>query len=270
MNVDGMTIGQSEIASITIGGIDGDIVNQIQAQPRGIVMDLRIKEGVNVEDAKRAILQVVKLKQQGTLKWTQNGRTVQIAGVVEAITMPRFNNAVTMQITMHCAQPFWEDVDEIAQQIDEFINLHYFTTDPQGMLYFPVSGIAFGEYDESRTRNLYNDGDVAVGMDITILALTTVTNPLLYDSQGRFFGVGYNQTRPINKNVIMQAGDVIKISTHKGNKTVTWNGTNVIDKVKPQSTWFQLAAGDNEFSITSDDAQVQNMTFYITYKRRYL
>ena len=74
VNVDGMTTAATSIASSTIGGADGDVVNNVQANARPLVLDLRIKKGVNVEAAKRAILQVVKIKQQGTLEWTQNDR----------------------------------------------------------------------------------------------------------------------------------------------------------------------------------------------------
>ena len=95
-NVDGMTAAATNISSVVIGGIDGDIINNIQAQPRGIIFDLRIKPTANVEDAKRAVLEIVKLKQTCTLQWTQNARTLTIKGVVDAVTMPRFNNAVTM------------------------------------------------------------------------------------------------------------------------------------------------------------------------------
>ena len=92
-NVDGMTIAGTSIASSTIGGADGDIVNNVQANVRQIVLDLRIRNGVDVEEAKRAVLRIVKIKQKGSLEWTQNDTTVTISGIVESIDMPRWNNA---------------------------------------------------------------------------------------------------------------------------------------------------------------------------------
>lgn len=265
-NIDGMTNVATSIASIVIGGIDGDEINNIQAQPRDIIMDLRIKPGVNVEYAKRAITSIIKAKQNCTLQWTQNSRTLLLKGTVSAITMPRFVNDVTMQVSIHCGLPFWEDQNETESEISEAENLHYFTDIVGDMLYFPDSqGIPFGELDTSRTKTFYNSGDVAVGMIIEIVAYKTVTNPIIYDQYGNFFGVGYG-TKPVT----MQAGDKLVINTRKNEKSVKLNGTSQLDFIKPQSTWIQLEAGANTFSINSDDADVDNMVFTLIYRQRYI
>lgn len=282
LSVDGQTVGETSIASTEIGGVDGDSVNNIQAQPRPLVLDLQIRDGVDVEEAKRSILKVVKLKQQGGIMWTQNARTVVISGVVKTVEMPRWTNKVIMQITLHCEQPFWEDLDDVVKHISEAINLHYFTTSTDDMLYFTEDGAPLGEYDTIRTKAFYNDGDVAVGLEIRILAHDTVTNPIIYDQNGNYFGLGYVMTYPDideNGNAIsatvtnpleMKAGDEIIITTHKGRKTVTLNGVNIIHTIKPGSTWLQLETGDNLFSINSDDASISNMSFSLIYKQRYI
>lgn len=266
-HVDGMTAAATSIASSTMGGADGDIVNNVQANARPIVLDLRIKDGVDVETAKRAVLQVVKIKQQGALEWTQNERTVTISGIVENVDMPRWTNAVTLQISMYCSQPFWEDLDFIVQQISEAIDLHWFTDSAAGMLAFPEQGIPLGEYDTIRTKQFYNDGDVAVGMEISIVAFDTVTNPIIYDGNGNFFGVGYGDGA---KQVKLVAGDNVVITTHKGQKNITLNGKSILAKLRPQSTWLQMEAGDNLFTINSEDDSLTNMTFSLIYKQRYV
>lgn len=264
-NVDGHTSVSNNISSSVIGGIDGDIVNSVQSQPRTIIFDLRIKSGVDVEKAKREILRIIKPKQYGSLVWTQNERAVTISGVVESIEMPRWNNAVTMQVALYCNQPYWEDIDAVIGEISEAIDRHYFSENQYDMLYFPEAGIPLGEYDTIRTKTFHNAGDVSVGLEISIVALDTVTNPIIYDQDGRFFGVGYG-AHPL----IMQAGDIVVITTHKGRKIVTLNGATVFDKIKPNSTWLQLAAGNNQFAINSDDESTMNMTFSLVYKQRYV
>ena len=267
VNVDGQTAAASSIASMAISGADGVIVNNVQTNPRQIVIDLRIKNGVDVEEAKRAVLKVVKVKQRGTLEWTQNDRTVVISGIVESIEMPRWNNAGTMQITLHCDQPFWEDSEFIVQQISDAINLHYFTDVAMDMIYFPDEGIPLGEYNTTRTQRFYNDGDVSVGIEINIVAFEDVTNPIIYDNNGNFFGVGYGNGA---KQVKMKQGEHMVITTHKGRKSVMLNGENLLSKLRPQSTWLQMAAGDNLFSINSDEDSLTNMTFSLVYKQRYV
>lgn len=267
VHVDGMTTAATSISSSNIGSADGDIVNNVQANARAITFDLRINNGVDVEEAKRAVLRVVKIKQLGTLEWTQNNRTVTISGIVESVDMPRWSNAVTLQIAMYCSQPFWEDIDFVVRQINEAIDLHYFTDTAGDMLYFPDDGIPLGEYDTTRTKNVENYGDVAVGMEINVVAFDTVTNPIIYDGNGNFFGVGYGDGE---KRVQMVAGEIMVITTHKGRKNVMLNGESLLTKLRPRSTWLQLEAGDNTLSINSDDDSVSNMTFSIIYKQQYV
>ena len=266
-HVDGMTAAATSIASNAGGGADGEEVNHIRANARPVVIDLRVREGVEVEEAKREILRVVKLKQTGTLEWTYHGRTVTLSGVVEAIDMPRWSEEVTMQITMFCGQPYWEDAAFVVQQISEAIDLHYFEDSAGGMLFFPEDGIPLGEYDTIRTKSFHNSGDVAVGMEISIVAFDTVTNPVIYDGNGNFLGVGYGDGA---KRVQLQTGDNIVITTHRGRKSIKLNGQNIISRLRPQSTWLQLEAGDNVFTINSDDDSLNNMTFSLVYKQRYV
>lgn len=266
-HVDGMTTAATSLAGSTMGGADGDVINNVRTNPRPIVIDLRIKDGVDVEEAKRSVLQVVKIKQQGTLEWTQNNRTVTISGIVENVDMPRWTSAVTLQISMYCSQPYWEDLDFIVQQISEAINLHWFTDSAGGMLFFPEEGIPLGEYDTIRTKRFFNSGDVAVGLEISIVAFDTVTNPIIYDGNGNFFGVGYGDGA---KRVQLAAGDNVVITTHKGKKDIKLNGSSILSKLRPQSTWLQLEAGDNIFTINSDDESITNMAFSLIYKQRYV
>lgn len=279
-NFDGQTVATTTISSAEITGSDGDTVNNVRTDARTIIIDLTIANGVDVEEAKRAILRVVKIKQRGELIWTQNEKNVSIYGIVENIEMPRWTNQAVMQITLHCEKPYWEDVEEVVQQISDAINLHYFTNSPADMLYFPADGIPFGEIDTIRTKSFYNDGDVSVGLEITILAHDTVTNPIIYDQNGNYFGIGYEiETESGGAGLgsawasvpfVMQAGDTVVISTHKGQKFVKYNGVIMYDKIKPNSTWLQLAAGDNTFSIDSDDESIANMSFTLTYRQRYI
>ncbi len=258
-NVDGITTANVELASSTVVGMDGDFVNSQRTVPRSIVLDLSI-ESPEVEEIKRYILQYIKPKQKCTLRMTQNDRETQIEGIVEAIDMPRFTNAVTMQVTLYCSQPYWEDVDYVVQEISETIDLHYFTTEPDDMLYFIDDGIVMGEYDANRTKTIENSGDVTVGIEVRIIALGTVTNPVLSNSAGEYIGA----------NVTMTGNDEIIITTGKGEKAITLNGDNIMSKLRRGSTWLQLQTGEDEYTIDSEDGTEGNMYFTITYKRRYV
>lgn len=259
-NIDGMTRANVEVSSSTVATMDGDVINNMRTTPRSIILDLSI-EGNDVEEKSRNVLRYVKPKQSATLRLTtREGQQKEISGVVEDIEMPRSTNKVTMQITMYCSQPYWQDVNNVIYEISEIIDLHYFTNYDDDMLYFPEDGIVMGEYDRNRTKVLENFGDVAVGFEIYVIALGDVQNPIIYNANGEYIGA----------NVSMTANDELIISTHKGKKTITLNGDNIFSKLMEGSTWLQLDVGENEYTIDSKDGTQGNMYFTIIYKQRYV
>lgn len=258
VNVDGLTSSNVTIATATTPTVDGDTVNNVQANPRAITLDLHVKSDVDVEVCKRHILNVVKIKQTATLRYTQGTgteqRIIEIAGVVQSIELPRFNNNCQMQISMYCSNSFWEDVNEIVVEISRIIPKHHFP------IAFPINNpIPLGVIDSDMRKSYVNDGDVETGLIITIIATGDVTNPVIYNENGDYIGV--------NDSLI--ANDKIVINTNKGNKTITKNGVSIINKIKAGSTFLQMATGDNIFTIDADAGE-SSMYFNITFKRRFV
>lgn len=257
---DAETKTDADISTNTVSGYDGDTVNTVRALPRTATLELRIKSDANVELAKRHILQVIKPKQICTFRMENEGRTVELQGTVESIDMPRYQYDISMFIAFYCSQPFWEDAKEVFKELSNVNDLHYFTDDAADMLSFPQGGIPFGVYNFERYREFTNSGDVSVGMTIYITAVADVKNPVIYAQDGSFIGV----------NTTMKANDVVIITTHRGNKTATKNGENILDSVMAGSTWLQLETGVNGFNFNSDDDETDNCYFEIAYKQRYV
>lgn len=256
---DGLTSVSSAVSSSTTPNMDGDMVNSIQTQPRPITLYLLIKDGVDVEEAKRYILRTVKPKQRGTLRMIQGDRDLEIVGLADAITMPRFGAGVRMQISLYCSLPYWTDAEYIALEISRVIDLHYFPIEDGGLA-LPADGIPFGVYDTNMTRTYTNEGDADCGMVITIIALAEVINPTIYKADGSFIGI----------TDTMEAGDEVIINTNRGEKTIKKNGVDIISKIKPGSKFLQLDTGDNVLTIKTDDGTDGNVYFTLTFKRRFV
>ena len=260
IDIEGMTLAAAELGTTTVPFVDGDLVNNIQAMPRTITLYLKLKETAGIETAKRYILRFVKFKMACKLHLEQDGRDIVIEGRVEGIELPRMSDeGSVMVITMHCSQPYWSDVDYVVAELSELINLHYFPVE-EGGLAFPVDGVPFGVYDDDLTQELDNGGDVETGVIITIIATGTVINPKIYNTEtGQYIGI----------NDTLTGGDYVTISTIKGQKTITKNGENVIDKIMSGSTFLQLAAGENYFTIEAQSG-VDSVYFTIQFKQLYV
>lgn len=257
-NVDGLTAINTNVATTTTPQIDGDELQNIQANARPVVLDFQIKSGLDVERAKRAILNVVKIKQTATLTFIQGTgaeqRTIEISGVVQNITMPRFSNAVLMQVSLYCNNPFWQDVENAVVEILRSLPKHHFS------IYFPVgSPIPLGAINQSMQQTYINDGDVETGLTITIIATDTVINPRIYNGRGDFIGV----------NDTMQANDEIVINTYKGQKTITKNGVSIFNKIMSGSVFFNMETGENVFTAAADSGE-QYVYYFVTFKRRFI
>lgn len=257
---DGMTRTNVALATSSVPTMDGDNVNNVQAQPRSIVIYIQPKQGKNVEEVKRYVTSFVKPKLPGTLRWKQNDRAIEITGIVQAMEMPRFSQKCVMQMTLYCSEPYWADLEYLIMELSNIIPMHYFPQDIGGLA-FPEEGLPFGVYERNHVKTFVNEGDVASGMIISVTALTVATNPVLHNIvTGQFIGI----------NDTLVAGDEVIISTYKGRKTITKNGVNIIDKIKPGSSFLQLEVGSNSFMIDSDDEEFANMYFTLTYKRLYV
>ena len=260
-DVDGMTEAATDVASTTNASGDGDKINNMRTRPRTLILDFSVRHCVNVEEAKRYILRAIKPKQTGRLRLHKNQRDLEIVGNVESISMPRFNNrkGIVMQVTLHCSEPYWQDVENVLFEISRIIDLHYFPLDVGGLA-FPVEGIVMGEYDMNLTRTYTNDGDDDCGMVISIIAVGDVVNPTIYRADGSYIGV----------NASMVAGDEIIINTNRGAKSITKNGVNILSKIKRGSSFIQLDTGSNELTIKSDGNTEGNVYFLLSFKRRFV
>lgn len=237
---DAMTQSDVSISSTTMSEMDGDLINTQSIVPRTVTITLRVNGGVNPEEAKRYIMGFIKPKQKGTLALNYRERDTTLTGVVQNVTMPRFTNGVAFQFSLYCSQPLWEDVDALIVAITDVLSLHHWAIVPK-----EEADIVMGEVLDSKTNYIMNNGDSAIGMTITIVAKGgRVVNPrIMRENSYEYFSI----------DVSMEENQELVISTIKGQKEVTLDNVNIIDKVTKGSTWLQLEVGRNDLTVIDDN-----------------
>ena len=244
--------------------IDGSEIDDVKALPRGIELTLTLRG--NIQQSLDFITSYVKSKQVVTLREINNGRDITIKGVVNIPPYNRMQRACKLTLSIYCNKPYWEDIEEVVGVIDDIISLLYF---PVAGQYFTPTGRPFGVINTNLTKELINDGDVETGALFTIAATGEVVNPQINCDSGEQVG---NYMR---LNLTLKENDEVIISTVKGNKYITingsdtYNGSPILSYLEFKGNdWLQLEQGSNTFTITVTSGK-QNVYFNASYRRKY-
>jgi hypothetical protein len=243
---------------------DGTNIETVKALPRGIEIPLIFRG--DVEEAINAVTSVVKSKQIGTLKEESSKGEITVKGVVSIPPYSRMKQSCGVTLSIYCGQPYWEDLEQMVAEIAEATGLLFFPTEGQ---YFTEVGRPFGVLDTSLEKTFVNDGDTDVGMIVTINTYGEVKNPRLSCSSGTQNGWW------MQLNATLKGDDEVEISTLRGNKYITINGSEIYNGEPVTNLltfngndWLQLEQGENTFNITAESGST-NLHYSIGYKRRF-
>ena len=243
---------------------DGSSIESVKALPRGINLDFILCG--DVEESINFFTSVVKSKQMVTLKEETSKGEIIVKGVASIPPYSRMMQNCRLTLSIYCGQPYWEDLVQMVAEISEAIGLLCF---PQEGQFFTEFGRPFGVIDTKLEKTFVNDGDTDVGMIITMNTFGEVKNPRLSCSSGSQYGWW------MQINATLADDDEVEISTVRGNKYITINGsetyngepvTNLLEF--NGNDWLQLEQGSNTFNITAESGE-NFLHFSISYKRRF-
>lgn len=235
LRVDGLNPPTANINLSETANMDGSTFKSSRISLRNIVILLNVK--TPIEANRQQLYKYFRSKRWCRLYYKNDSRDVYIDGYVESFENDQFTNLQKPQISIICPNPFFKN------RIDNTVEFSG-TTD---LFEFPFSiadeGAEMGVIEKVVTR-LIDAGEVETGAIISLVAGSDqILNPTIYNRTTQaYFGL----------NIDMNEGDLITISTIKGEKAVTLlrNGvtTNIIDKMSDGSTWLEFEPGVNEIS----------------------
>lgn len=249
VNVEGLAPPKAELYTNVVASMDGGKFKSSKMDMRNLVLTVKINGDV---EANRINL----YKYFGAGKWCKvyykNGsRDVFIEGYVETIDCDLFTINQQMQISIVCPTPYFKSVDIIYTDIS--IVIAGFT--------FPFTideaGVIISQLIPNKVTTVINDGEFSTGFEIVMRALAdNISTPTIYNSDtGEYISV----------SVLLNKGDVLRINTNKGSKSIKKivNGveTNIINYLENGSTWLQLEAGANNFTYSVNSAERLEVVF---------
>lgn len=240
LKIDGLNPPSASINFSSMANFDGSLYNSAQLGNRNIVLTIKIYNPV--ETNRINLYKYFQMKKKIRVYYENNTRSVYVDGYVETFENNYFTINQTVQISIICPNPFWKENDITKIEFSKTIDLFEFP------FAIPAEGIEFSRI-ETLTTEYINAGDIEIGTIIELHATTDqILNPKFYNrTTQEFFGVNFDMTE----------GDVIRINTQRGEKSVVLirDGveTNIINNMMQGSTWIQLIPGINEISYECDE-----------------
>lgn len=235
-SIEGLGPVNAAVNTAVMATTDGEMYNSSRKGKRNIVITVVI-EG-DIERNRLFLYKYARTKYQIRFYFKNEARDVYIDGYVESFEVDHFEKKQTAQISIICPQPDFKSVKEK--------NIEFASIDP--LFYFELSieegeGIEFSKIQTNNDKNIMNAGDVETGIIIELRAIGVVKSPIIYNRDtGEKFVI----------NFAMKAGDVIRVNTNVGEKSVILirDGveTNIINAATITNNWFQIRTGDNIFT----------------------
>lgn len=256
--MDGLHPPGANIVTSQVSLYDGSKFNNAKVNDRQL--DIAVAIQYDVENSRVALYKVIKTKQYIKMIYRTNSRDVFCEGYVSAMNIDYFANPQTVDISILCPEPYFNDAQEIIDGISRIIKMFRFpfaitAADPK-----PI-----GSYDNTLEINLINSGDVEAGFEIEIHATGQVKTPAIYNREtGEFFKL----------ETTLQDGDTVRINTKKGQKSVfvarSGEDVNLFNYVSEDSTWLQLTPGDNVLTYDAEDNTTTHMDIRFIHRDLYV
>lgn len=249
-------VGASIITS-SRGMVDGVKYNGSRTGARNIVLTVYI--GGNVEQNRIRLYQYLAPKSHVKLYYANGTREVYAEGYVETNEPNQFTATSSNQVSIVCPSPYLSAIEAIVQDITSTIDLFEFPFSIE------EEGVEFSALDGSGYVNMHNSGDVSTGAIFRVFAQSAVVGANIYNAvTNEYFKITGE----------LAAGDMVTINTNAGNKRLTITKStgetvNALHRMAEESTWLQLAVGDNYIAYTADEG-VAAMSVSVEYNNLFV
>lgn len=236
--INGLNPPKASVSMSTNATSDGSKINSVKLPKRNIVIYTTINREIETNRIK--LYSIFPIKREVTIYFTNDSRDVFINGVVESIECDFFKKKQIAQISILCANPYFNDVDYLVSSFSDVSSLFEFP------FIIDEAGIPISEITTNVRKSIINRGDVDTGVIIELFAVGTVVNPVVYKAY---------ENSHMAFNYTMRAGDKVVINTNVGNKSIELIrdgvATNFIGYMTPDSDWLRLDTGDNVFTYSA-------------------
>lgn len=270
--ITGLGPGVANINSTEVATTDGGVYNSARLPSRNIVMTLKFLCKNSIEDVRQQSYKYFPIKKKIKLRVETDNRILAIDGYVESNEPDIFSPNEGSQISIICPNPYFYSDEGSGKNVIVF-------SGTESLFEFPFSNesltenlLEMGAIETRREGVIMYEGDSEIGITITIRAYGEASNITIYNLNTRgSMHIDTSKLESLTGSGII-SGDVIIISTTKGDKSVQLlrNGktTNILNCIDKTAEWFQLTKGANLFAYIAETGgdnlhfKIENKTLY--------
>lgn len=253
--IEGLNPPAGTISTSSYAGMDGSYLNNAFIEKRNVVIPFEMR-GFGIEKRRHELYKVVKPSRYIKIYYSTANISVYAEGIVETCEIENFEQLTKGQISIICPDIYWYSTETQIAEYSQIIGAFHFVF-PDDDTPFPL-----GKYNSKNMMTIFNDGD-EVGFMAEISG-GPATNPTIYNADT-------DEYMQIQGEI--QDGDIIRIFTKTGSKTVTLEREgvimNIINRMVSGSTWLTLRPGENKFYLRASGG-VSNLKVKLIHRNAYL
>ena len=246
-----------QIGTQAVTGKDGATPTFSVIPARQIIVNFRIRKGVDAEQAMHDLYRIFAVKSSGTMTFVGRLGASKIDYIVQSCEIPPNAETLVGMATLICPDPYFRAETDAEAVIagSESVFMFPYT--------FPDTSFYISRRIASLFAEIYNDGEADTGMVIRMTAEAKVVNPAI---------ISVDTGQAARLNFTMQAGDVITITTGQDNKHImlTRGGvtTNIFNRTIFPFTFFELKQGANVFTYSAESG-MDDLDIEVAYTARF-
>ena len=249
---------------------DGVIFNGARKDEREIIINLAYypESGKNIEDLRHGTYKYFPEKEEVTLVFHADTRSVRTTGIVESNEIPIFSEKEASSIVIKCPDP-WFRIDNELNRVTSFSNVEPVFEFPFNWTNNPVGEpkpLWFGTIKNMHSKNIMYDGESEVGVIIRMSFDAPVRNISIYNEEaGQEIDVFTDKVKLIIADGI-KSGDELVICTIPKRKSVEvirdGISYNILNAINRDVRFITLHKGANTI-VYSAESGVDNIVMSI-------
>lgn len=265
-NIEGLGPVKANINFTEMATVDGALDNSARIGTRNIVISLIFLENPTIEDTRLMSYKYFPNKRKIKFGIETDNRNCETYGRVEDNVPSIFDKKEGCEISILCADPYFYSTGTETTMFYGIEPLFEFPFENNSLT---ENLIEFGEIKQYTEGSVFYEGDIEIGVTITIHAIGPASGITIYNLRtSEIMSINDEKLIAIMGSGI-RAGDDIIITTSKGEKGIVFvrSGitTNILNVLGKPIKWFQLSKGDNVFAYRANEG-LENLQFKIENK----